>query len=92
MRKIREVLRLKYECQFSKRQIGQSCRLGRTSVTRCLEKAAAAGLSWPLPPELDDEALEKLLYQAQAITPACPQPDWSVVHQECMHNIAQVDH
>jgi len=82
MRKIREVLRLKYECQFSKRQISQSCHLGKTSVTRCLEKAEAAGLSWPLPPELDDEALEKLLYQAPAITLACPQPDWSVVHQE----------
>jgi transposase len=60
MRKIREVLRLKYECQFSKRQISQSCKIGRASVTRCLEKAAAAGLSWPLPSELDDEFLEHM--------------------------------
>ncbi len=83
MRKIREVLRLKHECQFSKRQISQSCRLGKTSVARYLEKAAEAGLSWPLPPDLDDEALEKLLYQAPIPTNvAQPQPDWSVAHQE----------
>lgn len=82
MRKIREVLRLKYECQLSKRQISQSCRLGRTSVTRCLEKAAAAGLSWPLPNECDDEALERLLYQAPVVTPSCSQPNWSSIHQE----------
>jgi transposase len=85
MRKIREVLRLKYECQFSTRQISESCRVGKTSVIRYLERAAAAGLAWPLPAELTDDALEQALYQRAACVVAStphPHPDWSVVHQE----------
>lgn len=66
MRKIREVLRLKYASGLSNRQIATSCKLGRTSVRRYLEKAAQAGLNWPLPEELDDAALELLLYPSES--------------------------
>ena len=65
MRKIREILRLKYELKLSDRVIGESCKTSKTSVARCLERARQAKISWPLSPELDDEQLEQLLYPSE---------------------------
>ena len=48
MRKIREVLRLKYYCNCSIREISGSCGIGRGTVGDYLHRAKAAGLSWPL--------------------------------------------
>jgi hypothetical protein len=62
MRTIREVLRLRWEAGLSQREIGVSCRLGRSTVRDYLLRAEAAGLNWPLPEELDEEALERLLF------------------------------
>jgi transposase len=59
--------------------------LPRTTVRHYLERAAAAGLSWPLPPDLDDRALEGRLFGRLAPPPAIvtrPVPDWAVVHAE----------
>ena len=84
MRKIREVLRLHWEAHLSARKIGESCSISQTTATLYLNRAEAAGLSWPLPPELDDGALERLLFPTQpsrAPTPH-PQPDWASIHQE----------
>lgn len=85
MRKIQEILRLYYENKLSHRQIAESCRIGKTTVTRCLSRVEAAGLSWPLPAEYDDEKLEALLYQKGCIresTTTIPAPQWAKVHQE----------
>ena len=49
MRKIREILRLKWEQGLSHRQIAESCQVARPTVTEYLERATAVGLSWPLP-------------------------------------------
>ena len=49
LRKIREVLRLKWEHGFSHRQIVASCHLGQGTVGEYLRRARAAGLTWPLP-------------------------------------------
>lgn len=59
MRKIREVLRLKLERGLSNRQIGLSCSIGRTTVQEYLERASKAGLTWPLPENLDDNTIEQ---------------------------------
>jgi transposase len=84
MRKIKEVLRLKWECGLSNRQIAQSCALARPTVTEYLCRAAAAGLSWPLPPELDEGAVERLLFPPRSSVPTerRPVPDWAEVHCE----------
>ena len=60
MRRLRERLRLKYETGLSHRAIAQACAMGLGTVTTYLQRAAAPGLSWPLPGELDDAALEGL--------------------------------
>ena len=49
MRHIHEVLRLKYQNQLSIREIARSCGLPASTVGDYLQRAAAAGLSWPLP-------------------------------------------
>lgn len=84
MRKIREVLRLKHDHELKARAIAVSCSIGRSTVCEYLQRAATAGLSWPLPEYLDDEALELLLFPPVAYVPACerPLPDWGYIHKE----------
>lgn len=83
MRKIREVLRLKHECDCSNREIGQSCGIGSSTVSDYLQRARMAGLTWPLPDTLDDTALEHQLFP-----PSTPRnssrfvPDFHDVHKE----------
>ena len=54
MRKIKEVLRLKWSKNLSNRRIASSCGIARPTVSEYLRRAEAAGLSWPVPAELDD--------------------------------------
>lgn len=62
MRKIKEVLRLRLENNCSVRQIAKSCDMGHSTVADYLSRIKEAKLSWPLPPDLDDNDLEALLY------------------------------
>jgi len=83
MRTIREILRLKWGCQRSNREIAQSCGIARSTVADCLYRAAEGGLSWPLPPELDEGALAVRLYRRPGRPlEARPLPDWATVHAE----------
>lgn len=84
MRKIRDILRLSWACGLSARQVAASCGIARSSVAECLRRAQAAGLSWPLPEELDEALLQRRLYappprlaESERAT-----PDWPHVHRE----------
>jgi transposase len=83
MRKIKEVLRLRWEAKLSQREIALSCRVGRSTVQEYLLRAEAAGLRWPVPEELDEEQLEQLLFPPPVTSSHTrPVPDWSTLHQE----------
>ncbi len=82
MRKIKEVLRLKYACGLSERQIAESCGLGKTTVGEYLQRAEMAGLSWPLAAELDEAALEARLFARPLLPARYVLPDWAEVHRE----------
>jgi transposase len=83
MRTTREILRLKWACGRSNRQIAQSCGIARSTVAECLRRATGAGLTWPLPPSLDDGTLEGRLYRPPGPSAAArPLPDWAEVHRE----------
>jgi transposase len=84
MRKIEEVLRLKYEVGLTHRAIAQSCSISPSTVSEYVTHAKAAGLSWPLPEGLSDKALEELLFpqRGPASGAKTPQPDWAAVHKE----------
>ncbi len=84
MRKVREVLRLALEAGLNQRQVARSLSLSPTTVGEYLRRTEAAGLTWPLPGELDDASLESRLYPVVAAgkTDTRPIPNWSEVHQE----------
>lgn len=84
MRKIKEVLRLKWEGGLSTRAIAASCGIGPTTVREYLARAARAGLSWPLPGDLDEQALEACLFKSplSSAAPRRPLPDFERVHHE----------
>jgi transposase len=84
MRKVREVLRLKYGCGASARVIAQSVGIGRSAVAEYIRRAAVIGITWPIPAELDDAALERKLFAPAGYNPprSKPLPDFGYVHAE----------
>jgi transcriptional regulator with XRE-family HTH domain len=85
MRHIREVLRLHYSVGMSQRAVARSLGLAQGTVSKYLNRTRRAGLTWPLPPELDDDVrLENRLYPPPSDRPSDerPQPDWALVHRE----------
>jgi transposase len=84
MRKIEEVLRLKYEAGLSHRAIAQSCSVSPSTVSEYVTHAKAAGVCWPLPEGVSAEELEELLFPQRepASGRNSPQLDWAKVHEE----------
>ena len=83
MRSIREVLRLSLNEKLSLRQVGAALNVPPTTVAEYLKRAARANITWPLSDELNDDALEVLLFPpAPASSDARPMPDWGHVHLE----------
>ena len=86
MRYVKDILRLKHQNQLSVREIAGSCGLPASTVGDYLQRAQAAGLSWPLPEGMTDTDLaERLLQPAAAATPSDPTkplPDWRTVHEQ----------
>ena len=84
MRKIKEILRLKYESKLTHRQIGRSCGITHRTVAEYVRRAEAAELNqWPLPEEIDDAGLELRLFPPVA-APSSPRtlPVWAEVYEE----------
>jgi transposase len=84
MRKIRDVLRLSSGQGLSLRQVPASAQVPFTTVADYVRRAREAGLGWPLPEDLDDEALQARLFRSTAdpATKQRPLPDWAKVHEE----------
>ena len=61
MKKLREILRLKFCVQLSHRQIAAATQTSPSSVSCYARAATAAGIGWPLDPEMDDLKLLQLL-------------------------------
>jgi len=83
MRKIREILRLKFETKLSARQIARSALVARSTVGEYERRFIDSGLTWPLP-RISDTELEQRLYPPQPTIPGAERavPDWAYVHQE----------
>jgi transposase len=85
MRKIKEVLRLKFGLGFANRQIARSCSINHSTVADYLSRAKAAGLGqWPLPDGLDEAGLEKRLFPTVTPRPEQPRaaPNWPAIHED----------
>ena len=83
MRKIREVLRLKFEQNLSNRIISKSCQISRSTVADYVDKFQSSGLDWPLPESLCDEEFESLLFKTRS-EPAHRKsmPEMEYIHKE----------
>jgi len=62
MRRIREVLRLRYECGLTQREISLSVGISKGAVSVYLARAATAGLTWDEASQLDDVEVERRLF------------------------------
>lgn len=82
MRKIRETMRLHLECGQSANWIAASLGIARSVVQQYLRRAKSHELSWPLPEELDDTDLERMLYPGPGAGNRHPDPDWESIHRE----------
>jgi transposase len=83
MRKIKEILRLKWELNLSIRQIARSCNLSHSTVSEYLARAQAAGITWPIPEHLDEATLEALLFPGNNPSRRfSPAPDFNWLHRE----------
>ena len=84
MRKLREVMRLRFELHLGYQQIGRSCAIGVSTVCKYLQRAEAAGVTWPLPEGWDEAQLEAALFPkavpAQPQSPGRRLPDFAGVH------------
>ena len=66
MESIEEILRLHHECKRSQREIARSCGLSAGAINGLLQRAARAGLGWPLPEGLEPGQLHERLYGTPA--------------------------
>ncbi len=83
VRKILEILKLKWHHGMSNRQIATSCSVSPSTVSDLVQRAAHAGLPWPSVEQMTDKALEDLLYvESSPRKPCHMMPNWKEVHKE----------
>jgi transposase len=87
MRKLKEVLRLRYELKLGLQQIARSCAIAPSSVHKYLKRAEAAHIGWPLPEDWDETKLEARLFpRPEASVPekttARAMPDFASIHEQ----------
>jgi len=84
MRRLKEILRLKWSCGLSHRQISRAVGVSVGAISQYAALASAAGLDWPTAQALDDEELERrLVGPAGASKPAKRvEPDCAWIHRE----------
>jgi len=83
MRKLREIYRLRFEAGLSQRQIARCVRASATTVGDYIKRFEDAGLTWPLPEDMSEAELEKVLFPSPAPMAAPrPLPSWAEVQKE----------
>jgi len=84
MRKIREILRLRYGSQLTHRQISASTGVSKGAVGEYIKRAEAAGLTWERARDMDDATVEAMLFRAvgRLEPPARAPIDFPWVHRE----------
>ena len=85
MRQVREVLRLRFVGGVPIREIARRIGVVASTVRATINRFQAAGLSWPLPEEMTDAALEARLYADAGSKQGYrrqAEPDWASIHRE----------
>lgn len=74
MRKLKEVLRLKWACGLTHRQISRAIDISVGAVSKFATQAAQAGLDWATAEALSDDELEARLKPVSSDAPAAASP------------------
>src|SRR6202171_5429843 len=85
MRKIKEVLRLRFELGLGQREIARACSISQGAVHNYRKKAAGAGMQWPLPEGWDEKQIEEAVFGKQrSIEESCRRcfPDFPALHNQ----------
>jgi transposase len=84
MRKIKDILRLRFEAGLGLRGIALALNIGYGTVVDYLKRAESAGLAWPLPADLQERDLGRLLFPTQPRTGQrrFTEPDYVWINQE----------
>ena len=72
MRKIKDILRLKFDYVQGQRRIARSCGVANTTLAECLARFKDSGLSWAEAVRLDDASLERRLHPPEPGLPSRP--------------------
>jgi transposase len=84
MRQLRHLLRLHHD-GVSAREIGRRLGVARSTIQDYLKRSAAAGLKWPMPDDVGDDALEGQLFGRAGVAPGVRrriEPDWAALARE----------
>src|SRR5215469_16405824 len=84
MRRVREVLRLR-TAGVGLNEIARRVGVAPSTIRLTLKRLASARLSWPLPAEMTDSALEAALFAAVGTKQGYrrrTEPEWSEIHRE----------
>lgn len=85
MRKIKEVLRLRFELGLGQRAIARACSISQSTVHEYLKRAEVAKIPWPFPEGWDEERVENVLFgEPRSIEPFPERvpPDFPVLHAQ----------
>src|SRR6202008_1085504 len=85
MRKIKEVLRLRFELGLGQREIARACSISQGAVHNYLKKAAGAGMQWPLPEGWGEKQIEEVVFGKQRLIEESSQracPDFPALHNQ----------
>jgi transposase len=85
MRKTKEVLRLRFELGLGQRAIARACSISQSTVHEYLNRAAAAGMVWPLGEEWDEQRIEQALFGERQVVKRLPEqvhPDFPALHSQ----------
>ena len=83
MRKIKEILRLKWALGLSERQVGASLKVAHSTVGEYIKRAQRAGLDWDQVENMAEAELKALLFPPKPSgSKKRPDPDWEQIHKE----------
>src|ERR1700751_1295652 len=85
MRRIHRLMTMHFGAGAGTRVIARELGISHSTVRDYLARIAAAGITWPLPVAVTDEALERQLFANGGVRAGArhyPEPDWAVVARE----------
>ncbi len=81
MTNYREIIRLYFQ-EVSQRSIAASCGCSRNTVAKIQTRVEELQLQWPLNDNLNNEALQKLLFPEKETKKIYTHPDYEYIHKE----------